>query len=173
MMLYLTSIDHKSQDREFYCQLDTLEVAFDFLSDIVAKGSTLSQAYILDDGQRTDLPIAVFDGEPFLAAMQELEKDWQSLLTVPATLSLANGDELILLIQQRVKQFEMKIANYQKMIDRLEHLLQRTQKNFSSGPLKSKVISQYESMISRNRVWLIKAEISHKIILIRLSQLSG
>jgi hypothetical protein len=173
MVLFLTARDQNVQFRKFSCQLDKLEVAFEFLSDIVAKGSTLLQAYIVDEGKRTELPLTIFDGEPFLEAMQELEKEWQTLLHEPAMSTSLHETLLIPLIQHRARQFETKIASYQKLISRLEQLLGRTQKNFSAGPIKSRVISQYESMISRNQVWLIKAQISHQIMLNRLSQLSA
>jgi len=172
MVLFLTARDQNVQIRKFSCQLDKLEVAFEFLSDIVAKGSTLLQAYIVDEGIRTELPLTTFDGEPFLEAMQELEKEWQTLLNEPALSTSLQETLLLPLIQQRARQFESKIASYQKLISRLEQLLGRTQKNFSAGPIKSRVISQYESMISRNQVWLIKAQISYQIILNRLNQLS-
>lgn len=172
MVLFLTARDPNTQIRKFSCQLEKLEVAFEFLSDIVAKGSTLLQAYIVEEGKRTDLPLAIFDGAPFVEAMQELEKEWQTLLSEPALSTSLQETLLIPLIQQRARQFEAKIASYQKLISRLEQLLSRTQKNFSAGPIKSRVISQYESMINRNQVWLIKAQISHQIILSKLNQLS-
>lgn len=172
MVLFLTARNQNTQTRKFSCQLEKLEVAFEFLSDIVAKGSTLLQVYIVDEGKRTDLPPAIFDGEPFIEAMQELEKEWQTLLSEPALSTSLQETLLIPLIQQRARQFEAKIASYQKLISHLEQLLNRTHKNFSAGPIKSRVISQYASMINRNQVWLIKAQISYQIILSRLNQLS-
>jgi hypothetical protein len=173
MMLFLTSVDRENQYRPFSCQLNRLEVAFDFLSDIVGKGSTLKEAYIVDEGKRTDLPIAVFDGEPFLLAMQELEKDWQSLLNDPIISASTSAQQLTPLFQKRVQQFETRIATYQQMIGRLEQLLHRTEENFSLGPMRAKVITQYESMIYKNQIWLIKAQVSHKVVLARLEQLNA
>lgn len=171
MVLFLTARDQNFQFRKFSCQLDKLEVAFEFLTDIVAKGSTLLEAYIIDEGKRTELPLPIFDGSPFLTAMQELEHEWQALLSEPELLTSVQDSLLIPLIQQRARQYEKKIASYEKLIARLEQLLVRTQENFSAGPMKSRIISQYESMISKNQVWLIKAQISHQVVLNRLDQL--
>lgn len=173
MVLFLTARDQNFQIRKFSCQLDKLEIAFEFLSDIVAKGSTLLQAYIIDEGKRTELPLPIFDGGPFMVAMQELENEWQTLLNEPALSTPSQKSLLVPLIQQRAQQYETKIASYEKLIKRLKQLLVRTQENFSTGPIKSQVISQYEAMINKNQVWLIKAQISHQVILNRLSQLSA
>ncbi|GAB3797340.1 hypothetical protein GCM10028819_16340 [Spirosoma humi] len=173
MVLFLTARDQNAQIRKFSCQLNKLEVAFEFLSDIVAKGSTLLQAYVMDEGDRTELPLAIFNGEPFIETMQELEKEWQTLLSEPALPASILATLLIPLIQQRARQIEAKIASYQKLIYRLEQLLSRAQKNFSPGPIKSRVISQYESLINQNQVWLVKAQVSHQLILSRLNQLSA
>lgn len=173
MILFLTARDQHRQIRKFSCQLDKLEVAFEFLTDIVAKGSTLLDAYIIDEGKRTELPLRVFDGGQFLTAMQELERDWQTLLNEPVLSTSVQESLLIPLIQRRARQYEKKIASYKKLISHLEQLLVRAQGNFATGPMKSRIISQYKSMIRKNQGWLIKAQLSYQIILDRLSHLSA
>lgn len=172
MVLYLTANDPANHPREFFCQVDTLEVAFEFLSSVVAQGSTLLQAYIVEDDRRTDLPVTVFDGTHFLKAIHNLETEWLSLLTVTTRSSATNYTGLIPLIQQRARLFAIKMATYENLIGELEHLLERTHTNFSPGPAKNRIISQYESMIQRNQAWLLKSQTSHKVILNRLEQLS-
>ncbi len=171
MVLFLAALDKEAQLREFSCQLDKLEVAFDFLSTIVARGDTLLSAYILDNEGRTDLPIDVFDGDPFLEAMQEMEKDWQSILSEPLQSDPSQNQYIIQFIQQRVRQYETRMTNEKLMIGRLEQLLLRSEENISSGQIRSRLIRDYEAMINRYQVQLIKTKLCHKIAVERLNQL--
>ena len=173
MVLFLAALDKEAQLREFSCQLDKLEVAFDFLSTIVARGDTLLSAYILDNNERTDLPIDVFDGAPFLEAMQDMEKDWQALLSAPPQPEQSPNQHIIQFIQQRVRQYETRIANEKLMISRLEQLLLRSNEGFSSGHIRSRLIREYEAMISRCQIQLIKTKVCHRLAIERLNQLTA
>lgn len=171
MVLFLASLDKEAQLREFSCQLDKLEVAFDFLSTIVAKGDTLLNAYILDNNERTDLPIDVFDGAPFLEAMQEIEKEWQSALSEPLQADPSHNRYIIEFTQQRVRQYETRIANEELMIRRLEQLLLRSAEAGSSETMRSQLVQEYEAMIVRYEVQLTRTKSAHKIAVDRLNQL--
>lgn len=83
MVLLLTAIDESDETQDFTCQLKTLESGFNLLNNVVAMGHTLVKAHLLDQGSRIGFPIDAFDGSPFTAAVQELERDWSTILHEP------------------------------------------------------------------------------------------
>lgn len=171
MLLVLTAIDEQHQLREFSCYLPKLEVGFDLLNDVVAKGHTLVKAHLVDNDQTMALPLDAFDGTSFLAAVQELEQEWQSLLQEPLTSSLPNHNALIQWTQLRVDQYEMRITNLSWTLNRLKQTRQRDQDRAPSKPTQSALDTHYSLLINRYEVQLIKAHLIHKIMLERLSHL--
>ncbi len=57
-----------------------MEIAFDALSSMVAKGNQLIKVELIDGDQCLLLPITVFDGQLFSPVIQELENEWRQLL---------------------------------------------------------------------------------------------
>ncbi|MFD2937798.1 BLUF domain-containing protein [Spirosoma flavum] len=94
MLLSLTAIDEEGQTRDFFCLLRNMETGFDLLSAISAKGHILIQAHVLEDDVLTDLPLEVFDGQPFSDDIQLLEKDWQQILDQPASSGTSNMEDV-------------------------------------------------------------------------------
>src|SRR4051812_43300616 len=101
MILFLTALDQQISQREFSCQLTSIEAHFDFLNQLVLQGHTLLSAYIIEDSSRTDLPLAAFDGLPMSKDVQALEQDWKAILRKPPIPSLLDHQELIKLTQRR------------------------------------------------------------------------
>lgn len=94
MVLLLTAIDEEGQTRDFFCQLRNMEIGFDLLSAISAKGHILIKAHVLEDKVLTNLPLEVFDGQPFSDDIRLLEKDWRQLLDQPANSGTSNMEDV-------------------------------------------------------------------------------
>ncbi len=168
MFLVLTAIDENNQLREFTCHLQKLEVGFDLLNDIVAKGQTLVKARLIDNEISTLLPLDAFDGTSFLTAIQELEKEWQSLLADPIS---STHDELIQWMQRRVWQYEKRIVSLDTTLSRLKKIRLRALEYTLTKPTQSEVINHYTTLINNVDVRLIKAHLIHNELLKRLTTL--
>ena len=83
MVFSLTAIDQQGQTREFFCQIDKVEVGFDLLSAVAAQGHILLKAQVLDGDRLTSFPTDVFDGVPFSENIRLLEREWQAVLARP------------------------------------------------------------------------------------------
>ena len=172
MVLFLKAIDTKDQYREFNCQFDQLEMAFEFLSRLVAEGETLIDAYIVDKEKRQSLSLEAFDGMSFLPVMNELEKEWQSALNRPTAVPPVGDQSLIELTQRRVQLYEKRVGIYENMITSLTELLHHTEDRCFSESRKEHLIRQYEAMIYRNQLELIQAQVCLKYVVQRLEQLT-
>ena len=80
MLICFTAIDSNNEHRHFSWWFDTIEIAFDVLSSLVANGSQLLKAELIDGDRCLLLPIEVFDGQPFSPVIKELENEWRHLL---------------------------------------------------------------------------------------------
>jgi len=83
MIFVLTALDETSQAREFIFESDRLEDGLDWLSQLASRGSTLLTARVIDRDSLTVLPVAVFDGSYFTAAIQQLAAEWRAILAQP------------------------------------------------------------------------------------------
>jgi len=83
MFLFLTAIDQQGQWRDFSCRLTSLELAFDVVSLLAARGNTIIKAEVIHNNECTKLPVNAFDGTHFSAVIQQLESEWQLILSHP------------------------------------------------------------------------------------------
>lgn len=85
MLIILQTIDVDNQARSFACWFSRLELAFDVLNGIQSTGARLIAAEVIDNDQRTQLPIHAFEGNDTLYStnIQQLEREWQQILSVP------------------------------------------------------------------------------------------
>lgn len=173
MILFLTALDEKANWREFTCDLGSLENKFDFLSKIVARGTTLLTAYILDDNQRTDLPLAAFDGIPLSTGISALQEEWQAILSQPRWPSRLPDEELIRIAQQRIDYYQEVIATHQQMVGWLETWLQRTRNQNLEGAVQLRLLQCYESQIINRQTQLVKAHFQVALSTTRLTQLQA
>jgi hypothetical protein len=171
MILLITTVDYKHQLREFRCQIEQLEVGFDLLSDIVTQGEQLLSACIVDEDHSLTLPLDAFDGMPFLAAIQELEKEWQAILSEFPPSTLIDSSEPKRWISQQVGRCEVKMIHLQLTMDRLKQIRQRAQDLAPPGSTPSRVLQHYSSLIDRYQAQLIKAQLLHQLALKRMNAL--
>ena len=169
MILILAAIDADFQFREFACPINQLEVGFDLLNDIVARGDALVSAYIVDEQKSTSLPLEAFDGTHFLTAVQELQREWQSILNEPVQQVSRLSVSLSQWRHQRVKRYEARVAILKRTLDRLMDIRQRAQHNKPDESTLSPVQLHYNDLIERCTVRLIKAKLLHQVALDELN----
>ncbi|GAB3787682.1 hypothetical protein GCM10028818_52940 [Spirosoma horti] len=80
MLLILTIWDSDNQHRLFSGWFTDLAVACDVASLVVLEGGQLIKVELIDNHQRTSLPVAAFDGTFFSRPLRQLEYQWQQLL---------------------------------------------------------------------------------------------
>jgi hypothetical protein len=173
MMLVLTAIDSHHQLREFSCPISQLEVGFDLLNTIVARGHALISAYIMDDNQSTSLPLEAFDGGHFLTAVQELQEEWQTILSDPPQAASLPSVSLSQWRHQRVRRYEVRVDILKRTLDRLQEIWQRARDKTPGQSTPSPVQSHYRDLIERCKVRLIKAQLLYQVALDRLNVAEG
>lgn len=82
MIILIQTIDVNNQKRYFSWWFSKLELAFDVMNAIQLTGARLLTAELIDDDQRTQLPVDAFDGDdiPYSMRIQQLEREWQQVL---------------------------------------------------------------------------------------------
>lgn len=83
MLLLFTTEDKNATQRNFSWWFTTMETAFDALSTIALRGNQLIKAELIDGDHRIMLPVAAFDGSFLSPVINELEMEWQLLLSEP------------------------------------------------------------------------------------------
>ena len=86
MVLSFTVQDRQQQQHVFHIQGVVLESALDVANLIIAKDHTLITVCFIDQDGRINLPTEVFDGQPFMAPLCQLEQQWRQLLAQPLIL---------------------------------------------------------------------------------------
>ncbi|GAB3751507.1 hypothetical protein [Spirosoma pomorum] len=148
MVLVLKAIDQSQEFRIFSCNPRSIQAAFQVLSDLVATGNTLEQAYILDSNSRTELPVAAFDGQTsFLKELYALQHDWEAILAKSSLPSKVDKSELIALLKKRSQLYHDQIVAQQEMIDRLNSLLEQAYTCFTEEPRRSRLINSYHNSL--------------------------
>ncbi|WP_381508399.1 hypothetical protein [Spirosoma flavum] len=94
MFLSFTTIDNLACSRDFSWWFSSIETAMDVLSSISLKGNQLTRAELIDNDQRTQLPVKVFDGSNFSVQIQQLESEWQQALISALPISTASAVSL-------------------------------------------------------------------------------
>lgn len=164
MILSLWALDTNQQERKFTCWLDSDEVAFDFLNQIIANGHTLLSASITEEGQITHLPIHAFDGHFITDQLHQLKAEWTSIIPTSCmnTYTYSFGDDDDSWYQERLANVEEYILDIELIITRL-HLsilaLSRCKKGYTKNLVSvlGKAIGHYEAQLpyaylNRNRL---------------------
>lgn len=170
MILFLTAIDQQLNQRDFSCQLSSIEDQFDVLNQLVAQGHTLLSAYMLEGDSRTDLPLAAFDGRPVAPGIQTLEQDWKAILAKPYWPTLRHQRGLIELTRRRLTTTNGSIAAHQRMIETLTGWIQRTQATTPSIT-RYALLRHYDHQLAAQQASLVKANDFAEVAINRLHQL--
>ncbi|GAB3504378.1 hypothetical protein GCM10027341_34570 [Spirosoma knui] len=153
------------------CSLDAIENGFELLTSIVGKGDVLITATLVEEGEATELPTEVFDGQSFLEPIQQLEMQWQAILSPPID-PVIDRSELLAWTRKRIQHYEQRLTCYELTISRLEELIDRTQESFAAGCRRDRLISRYRGLIDQNRQYALKTKNDCRSTVERLAQLS-
>jgi hypothetical protein len=140
MVFSLRAIDSQGQQREFAYHIHAYESGLDVLSMIVAQGSILLEAQMLEGNKVIELPLEVFDGTSFSDVMQGLEQEWQCVLNQPAESTEQYADEYIQLTHQIVDQHQTHTAHLEEMRTQVDKLLPQTD-IMAGDPPKGRLVS--------------------------------
>ena len=80
IMLFVKALDAENQIRDFFCQIYELETGLGALSAIAVRGNKLIDAYIIEEGNKTRLPIQAFDSQDLIVPIQQLRSEWETIL---------------------------------------------------------------------------------------------
>ena len=158
--LHIQSINRQQDYQRFHCVLNQLEEALTTLSLIAAAGNTLLEVYIVEDGQRTNLPPQAFDGQDMNRPIRALQAGWVALLSQPTLgQSLQAQRQLLLeLTLQRLDQCETLMGEYDESLRKLENMIGRATQTLRSGPRRDRLLLHYQRIVIRQHVSMQQAE---------------
>ncbi|WP_420147076.1 hypothetical protein [Spirosoma sp.] len=148
--LHIQSIDQQGQQRNFHCKVNRLEEALNALSAIALSDNHLLEAYIVENGHCTYLPLQAFDGEDLGKAVLELQAQWEKILApgTPPAKSPSNltPHERILIW---VEQYETVLMGYDRDIARLETLMVQAHEQLKEGSSKDSLLRHYHTLATQ------------------------
>lgn len=94
MVLLFTVIDREDRLKSFSWWFGSFEYALDVLSAVHQKGNRILKAEVVENHNRTQLPIDAFDGIMISNTMQALESQWQALLCAPVSQGYSEAESI-------------------------------------------------------------------------------
>ena len=80
MIIFFITIEQHGQSHEFTFHSPSLETGLEMVNLIASQGGKLLFVKILDEYCWMPLPVKSFDGQAFLAPIQQLQQQWEQLL---------------------------------------------------------------------------------------------
>jgi len=148
-----------------------LEVVLEQLNYLINSGENVIQAYLIDQRQRLELPLAAFDGQPFLAPLQELERQWQFILGGPQSVDSIHTRYMLELTRKKLLLYESRKEEYEQISDYINQLNQRALTHLPEGIVKQRQLNRYATLIARNEATLARLRTNCKLTQERLDQL--
>ncbi|CAN5203210.1 hypothetical protein BH09BAC4_BH09BAC4_46800 [soil metagenome] len=147
VLLLLSIVDSSDKVRHFQTYTD-LEDAFELVSQLKATNQQIQQAYIIDKGQRIELPLEAFDGGPFAAPIQNLQREWEAILSTPLpSPAMDIHNFLVEVTHQRIVRYRAYIQFIDKSVANLQLLVNLLEGNFVDGSQKDRLLNLYRAMI--------------------------
>ncbi len=173
MMFLLTALSARGGIRNFTYVPTHLEEGFDFLNTVVTMGDTLLNVRLMDGDTETELPLDVFDGTAFREPMQELENEWQTLLSEPAR-SAVTFDKtwLIDLNRQRIGLCDASIHSQQTMIHRLFKLIEQNEAKGAASLNRAAFTQRYQAQLTTYQAQVQKLKLQRGRIARRINALT-
>ncbi|SFB88692.1 hypothetical protein SAMN05216167_10117 [Spirosoma endophyticum] len=143
VLLLLSIVDTPDQVRHFQTYTE-LEDAFELVSQLKATNHQIQQAYIIDKGQRIELPLEAFDGGPFAAPIQKLQREWEAILSTPLpSPAMDTHNFLVSLTHQRIVRYRAYIQFIEHAITNLQLLVNLLEANFVDDAQKDRLLNLY------------------------------
>ncbi|GAB4039480.1 hypothetical protein [Spirosoma jeollabukense] len=172
VLLLLSIVDSPGKVRHFQTYTD-LEDAFELVSQLKATNQQIHRAYIIDKGQRIDLPLEAFDGRPFAVPMQELQREWETILSTPLpSPAMDTHNFLVEVTRQRIVRYRAYIQFIDKSVVNLQQLVNLLEANFGDDSQKDRRFNLYRSMLGTYQQCLKMAHAHHQAAVDRLDMLT-
>lgn len=172
VLLLFSLIDQHDKVRHFRSYED-LEVAFERLSRLRASNNRIQKAFIFDKGQRIDLPLHAFDGQPFVAPIRQLQREWETILSKPLPASAMDTHNfLVEVTRQRIVRYKVYIQFIENSVANLQLLVNLLEANFVGASQKERLLKIYKSMIRIYQRCLEMARAHHQVAVDRLDMLT-
>ena len=127
MVIVITARNTHAEIQNFVCQLNNLEIGLDVVSLIAGRGNQLLEAVLIDQGTTMPLPLEVFDGQSFSEPIQQLEREWQLILSEKFNHEMMGNQQVDDLIDRRIKCHHTIILRLEQAVVFTEQQLQRIQ----------------------------------------------
>lgn len=171
MFVRLKATDSHNQIREFSCWPDSLETAFDFLSNVALSHDKILQVDLIDNAHCVQLPTEAFDGAPFSMAIQQLEREWQQILHQPLSQRGRHTHWFIDKIHQQLKTHQAHIDRLKLAMEITKQNCQQAQERIFWEPSRSRLLEKYERFLNQYENQLALALIREQTLANQLAQL--
>lgn len=173
MVLLLFSIIDQNDKVQHFRKYAELEAAFELLSRLKASNSRIQRAFIFDKGQRIDLPLDAFDGQPFIGPIQQLQQEWEAILSKPLPSSAMDTHNfLVEITRQRIVRYKAYIQFIENAVANLQLLVNLLEANFVGASQKKRLLKLYRSMVCVYQRCLAIARSHHQAAVDRLDMLT-
>lgn len=152
MILSLVALDLSQQERQFTCWLNSDEVAFDFLNQIVAAGHKLLSVGLTEEELTTYLPVDAFDGHLVSDQLLHLQTQWTSILAKSNRNTASSMKDNRTWCQDRLDRIEKQLVHIELMITRLHMAILDLARNEDQFLIRQidryyKVLDHYEAQL--------------------------
>ena len=171
MILLFTAMNQKKEFKSCSFHLDKIESCLDFLNLLAHRGEAIVSAHLIDEFGIIEIPLEAFDGNSFANPMQQLEHEWQQILSKPVELPAVCTHWLQDLINQLVSKDKLYVTYLEEIIDRIKQKLQQVQSGDFIEPYRSKLLNQYQASLRFYQQHLAKRQSRQKAVLNKLLRL--
>ncbi|GAB2552606.1 hypothetical protein [Spirosoma aerophilum] len=171
MHLIFSAIDTQAQFRNFSWWFTNLETIYDVLNSVVARGSQLVKIEIVENDQRTALPVEAFDGTFSSEAIYKLEQEWQQLLSTSVHVQPVLNQHMLGLTRQQKKHYENRIAELELAIKTIKEQNQQVMDTVFVEPCRSDLIKKNEMALLQYHHHLAVVQFKQQLIVDQLGQM--
>ena len=166
MMLSIRTIDTNNEYRDFHWWFDRIETTFDVLNTISSRGDQILKAEIIDNDQRTVLPAEAFDGIGGRCsdAIQELEREWQEILSQPVDLRSVINERLVNLVRNQIRHQNERVARLERVIGKIEQRLQQVERSYGIDGRSINLLSRNQMSLQQYQHQLDLAQSRQKVL---------
>ncbi|GAB3953311.1 hypothetical protein GCM10028805_36750 [Spirosoma harenae] len=149
MTLTIRTLTPQQHSREFHCEFDDLEKAYNFLLSVKQGGDLFLTAEFIDWRGNYGLPVEELNQGGWLNPFHQLKQQWEHCLAAPVS-HPPIGQGSVAALKERLVQSQLDYrANLEDTLIQMLVLRESAQCCLSEGARKSKLMAQYGLTIDR------------------------
>ncbi|GAB3942173.1 hypothetical protein GCM10028805_06380 [Spirosoma harenae] len=149
MTLNICTITAQHHSKEFHCEFDDLEKAYNFMLHVQQGGDVFLTAELVDRRGRYGLAVEELNQGGWRNPVHQLKQQWEHCLAVPLAIPQSHQGSVAALKARLVQSRLDYRANLEDTLIQMLELRESAQCCLSDGARKSKLLAQYGLTIDR------------------------